>query len=575
MTLFCHLPVLALAAALATALHLASAEAPPTITEAIGADTPWTTHTTATANAHRGKWLASRKHGDIANESITRRCLRLSDEGDYIEWRVTRPANAIVIRHSIPDAPDGGGIRATLTLLVNGQQRQKLALDSRHAWLYGPKENAQDNNPAAGGTPHRFFDDARALITGPDLQPGDTIRIQKNTTNGDTAPWYVIDLIDLEHVAPPPSPPPDALSITDFGATPDDGSDDTSAIETAIARARELHRPVWLPPGTYHQSRQIKLPGVTLIGAGPWHTRLIPTGPATDAMGFPGNAGFRLAGTGAQIRDLMIEGNSTARTKPRQHGFSSDSETRDFTIDNVWIEHVKTGMWLGSCANGIIRRTRVRNTYADGINLNNTSRSITIEHSHLRNTGDDALASFSNSGGRGTDGPCTDIVFRHNTIESPWWAHGIGIYGGTRITIEQNLIYGVSRAPGIKIAASSFHGKNDWPGDTINVTRNILADCGGTSWGQRWGALWLYTASGDLTHITIGQNQIHRPAHDAIKIQGGAGTLDATLTANTIATNESADLVIAANARGHLRITDSPKLRITNHATPDAFVIAE
>lgn len=550
---------------------------------AAGADTVWTTHMATNADGWRGEWLASFAHGDIANESVARRCLRLSNDGDFVEWRVQRPANALVLRYSIPDAPAGGGLRSTLTLVINGQVRQQLPLDSRHAWLYGPRENGQDNDPAAGGVPHRFFDDVRALILGAPLQAGDIVRLEKKDAEGNNAFWYAIDLIDLERVEPPSAPPDGALSILDYGAVPDDDRDDTVAIETAIARAREQAASVWIPAGTFLQSRQILLPGVRLSGAGPWHTRLVPTGPATESMGFPGNAGFRLAGNGAQVRDLMIEGNTIARSRPRQHGFSSETGCRGFLIENVWIEHVKTGMWLGSCSDGTIRRVRVRNTYADGINLNNTAVSVTIEQSHFRNTGDDAMAAFSNGGGRGAEGPCRDIIFRHNTIEAPWWAHGIGIYGGTNITLSHNLIRGASRAPGIKLAASAFHGKNDWPGENILLTGNSLIDCGGTSWKQSWGALWFYTTTGALNGVLVEKNEIIRPVNDAIKIQGGSGAIDATFIDNRIIAPRSAVLQIASNARGRLSfppgniVSDFPEgiQKIINRAPAENFILTE
>ena len=41
-------------------------------------------------------------------------------------------------------------------------------------------------------------------------------------------------------------------------------------------------------------------------------------------------------------------------------------------IHNVWIEHAKVGLWANSGTNGLYMvGVRIRNTFADGVNLNN------------------------------------------------------------------------------------------------------------------------------------------------------------------------------------------------------------
>lgn len=74
-----------------------------------------------------------------------------------------RYANTIVVRASISDAADGGGIAATLNLYVNGVLRQALTFTSKYSWVYGVN-GFTDNNPATG-TSKRFYDEHRAFIT--------------------------------------------------------------------------------------------------------------------------------------------------------------------------------------------------------------------------------------------------------------------------------------------------------------------------------------------------------------------------------------------------------------------------
>lgn len=109
--------------------------------------------------------------------------------------------------------------------------------------------------------------------------------------------------------------------------------------------------------------------------------------------------------------------------------------------------HTKVGFWVSGGAGLVISGSRFRNLYADGINFcNGTSYSV-VENSHFRNTGDDAMASWSHKG----SGVNTGNVFRFNTVQVPWRANCIAIYGGKDHKIENNLCFDVVTYPGILI----------------------------------------------------------------------------------------------------------------------------
>ena len=116
-------------------------------------------------------------------EASGRGYVQLTSTGDHLDFPVVQAANGLTLRHCIPDAPTGGGITATLSVYVNGVFRQKLAVTSIYNWLYGDGtlgSNGQSNDPAiANATPHVFWDETRAFITG-GLQAGDTLRFQKD-----------------------------------------------------------------------------------------------------------------------------------------------------------------------------------------------------------------------------------------------------------------------------------------------------------------------------------------------------------------------------------------------------------
>ena len=96
---------------------------------------------------------------------------------------------------------------------------------------------------------------------------------------------------------------------------------------------------------------------------------------------------------------------------------------------------------------------RIRNTYADGINFSNGTRNSRVFNSSFRTTGDDSLAVWANPY---VKDQAVDIAhdnhFVNNTIQLPWRANGIAIYGGYNNSIENNLVYDTMNYPGIMLA---------------------------------------------------------------------------------------------------------------------------
>src|SRR5262245_61014138 len=111
--------------------------APPPPVPDRGAAVPWI-ESEAEDGTTTGEVVGpSRELGTAAGEASGRRAVILDAPGEEVGWTVTRDANAIVVRYSIPDAPGGGGIEATLSLHVDGVKRATLPLSSKPAWVYG------------------------------------------------------------------------------------------------------------------------------------------------------------------------------------------------------------------------------------------------------------------------------------------------------------------------------------------------------------------------------------------------------------------------------------------------------
>ena len=83
--------------------------------------------------------------------------MKLAATGEYVEFTAQSPANAMVVRYSLPDSEDGGGINSTISLYENGKLVEKLPVTSHYSWLYGKYPFTKD--PA--GKPRNFYNEVR------------------------------------------------------------------------------------------------------------------------------------------------------------------------------------------------------------------------------------------------------------------------------------------------------------------------------------------------------------------------------------------------------------------------------
>jgi hypothetical protein len=514
-------------------------QAPPLAAATRGATLPYLEYEAELAETNGVILAPSRSFGQVAAESSGRSAVRLERTGQYIRFTTERSSNAIVVRYVIPDAPTGGGLEATLGVYVNGARKQSLTLTSRYAWLYGG-ESASDNNvPGAGA--HHFYDEVHASIG--EVPAGAVVTLQKDAI--DQADYYVIDLIDLEQVPPAIEKPADALSITDFGATADDGGDDAAAIQRAIDAAKQQKRSVWIPRGEFSlPGTPLQCAGVTLRGAGMWHTIL--SGAAAQ---------LKVSGNDNQFYDFALFGAVTARHDNIAENALDGPAGTGSRLENVWIEHYKVGWWVGKGAfpgvpsapltDGlVIRGARIRNTFADGINLcNGTSRTI-VEQSQFRGTGDDALASWAPA----ADGPQAEHnTFRFNTVQMPWRANCFAVYGGSDMQIQDNVCADPLLYPGILI--STTFTPHPFAG-TTTIERNTLIRAGGPMYAQQHGALKIFADTADIANVHVQDLLIESPTFSGIHFQGPKLASGIVLDNVEIRQPGTVGIVVNSNALG-------------------------
>jgi|GEM_PF-713682 len=520
---------------------------PPPPPASRGASVPWVEYQAEDGQTNarilgpsRAKWDANH----IEAEAIGRKAVRLDKTGDFVSIKTTAAANSIVVRYSIPDAPGGGGIDATLGLYVNGQRVRSLPLTSRYSWSYKGGLIGSPTVDTPAEQPHTFFDETRLLLD--PIPAGATVMLKRDAQ--DTAAFYVIDLIDLEQVAPPLAMPAGFTSVTQFGIQPGDGKDHGDDVLRAMRSTSKL----WFPPGDYKlltiSGGNVGLdnPGIEVRGAGMWYTNL--RGP--KAMFFCYGATVS-----CKFGDFSIFGEAKARdeeTTGVQKAFAGPMGSNSL-IENIWIEHEVGAIWVGNdppyqtapTQNLVIRNNRIRDTYADGINLDNGTSNSLVQNNHLRNTGDDALvvwsiqwtkfvrdmtyvhgAGFINPAAVNApdQGQAVNNRFTNNTVQMPWRANCFAAYGGAGNTFENSVCEDVLTYPGILVdnefSAYSF-------GPQTTTFRNIsLIRAGGPMFNENtanpWthGALKFYMREGSVNNILVQDVDIVDPTYAGIEFRG-------------------------------------------------------
>jgi hypothetical protein len=467
-------------------------------------------------------------------------------------------ANAIVIRASIPDAPSGGGITATINLYVDGVFRQEISLSSEQSWVYrGSITNPDD--PNGGGMPYHFYNEDRAWITGAPIQPGSVITLQKDAANA--ASVYDIDCIDLENVPVALTQPANSLSIVDYGADPNFTTDSTIAIQSCVNEARAQGMSVWIPPGKYMTNSLapggLNFTGVTVNGAGMWYSmiyRQVPLPPP-----FTPWRSYIAVGSGTTLRDISIDSDAIYRGVGGGGGGDYGilaSGAGGWLIERVWVQHCDAN-WL-SGTNGLIRDSRVADSWADGINLNNGNTpnpdkvglNLTVQNCFVRGTGDDGIATYSDAGANARNSQMDGTKILNNTSVAAWWANGIRIAGGQNVQVTNNLVNSVAANNAMEIGVFGDTGQ---PLESALVDGNILIGGGGWNGTDRHGVHIGSPGSTSLfpdayTVATISNNSVRDSLRAGLKI--GATHENLTVSGNTIDHPANQGIWIASGVTG-------------------------
>ncbi|TDC18590.1 discoidin domain-containing protein [Kribbella albertanoniae] len=445
---------IAAAAIVSTALSLPAAHAVPAAIQAVGAALPFTIIEAENSATNGSKIGPSYAQGTLAAEASNRQAVTLNS-GQYVEFTAPGTTNAINVAYSIPDGRSG-----TLAVYVNGQ-KLSLAVTSKYSYV--------DTGWIAGSRTHKLYDHAR-LQLGQTVNAGAKIKLQVDGEN--TAGPYTIDDVEFENVAGPAGQPGGSISITSHGADPNGNNDSTGAIQNAINAARGAGGTVWIPAGRFRVGGTINPDGVTIRGAGRWHSTLL----SHHLIDRPNGGG------NVKLYDFAVIGEVTERNDNSPDNFVNGSLGPNSIVSGLWLQHLKVGLWLtGNNDNLIVENNRFYDMTADGLNLNGTAYNVQVRNNFLRNQGDDSLAAWSLHAANRSS------TFANNTVIQPNLANGIAIYGGTDMTVRDNLIADTNAlGGGIAISNQNFASPFFPLAGTITVSGNTLIRTGSMNpnWGQ-------------------------------------------------------------------------------------------
>jgi hypothetical protein len=411
----------------------------------------------------------------LASEASGRQAVVLEQQDEFVEFTLSARANALTVRYAVPDGPEGRPVDAKLGVYADGQRIADLALTSRYCCYYG---RYPFTNRPADGNGHHFFDHARILLH--KVLPAGTV-VRLTSVPGDRPAWCAIDLVDFEMVPAPLRRPARSLSVVEFGADPGGESDSREAFSKAIAAASNRGRPLWIPPGHFRLDGHVAVDQVEIAGAGPWYSILHGEGVGLYGHDAPNPS------HAVDIHDLAIIGEVEERDDHKPLAGIGGALGGGSRISNLFIQHVKVGLWLDGPFDGLlIRHLRVFDTTADGVNLHRGISNVIIEESLFRNNGDDGIASWAEKDAN------HDITIRHNTVVAPILANGVAIYGGHDIAVSDNLIADTLTEGGGLHLGNRF---NAVPlSGRISLQGNVVVR--GGSFDPRWhigvGAVWLF-----------------------------------------------------------------------------------
>jgi hypothetical protein len=223
---------------------------------------------------------------------------------------------------------------------------------------------------------------------------------------------------------------------------------------------------------------------------------------------------------GSSFSGFASFGNYTSRIDGPGKVWGELKDINGLTIDNVWVEHTVCAYWGVHNSGLTFTNSRLRDTFADGINMTNESTNNHISNVDARGNGDDAFALFSATDSGGSAGNHGN-VFENLSATLTWRAAGLAVYGGYDNVFRNLYIADMLTYSGITISSLDFGYSFIGFGPGTTTFQNIsLIRAGGHFWGaQVFGAIWCFSASKEFRGIRVSDVDIVDPTYGGIMFQ--------------------------------------------------------
>ena len=394
-----------------------------------------------------------------------RKYVHLDALNEYVQWTAANSGNRLTLRYGVAQNASG-----TISVIVNETTVHTVPVAGTFCF------DAHDVT-----TKPRRFDEVTIPVS---IAVNDTVKVKKTST--DTLAWYSIDLIDIEQ-STPVAQPAGSLSITDYGAVPDDGVDDYDGIVACITAAAAGSKQVYIPAGTFTGRSRISIPdGVQITGAGMLETTMhFPNFVAGNQ--YANVAGFKI-GINSRLADLRITNTATQRPDAQFMLKPLNSPGNGFTIERVKVQNVGSLIGWTLYNNAIFRSCRFHGTYFDGIHLGDGAvTNNLVENCFFRGSGDDAIAQVNAN----NQGVATGNVAQFNTIIAGYWSRNIANIGGDNFAARDNWMQGCYLA-GAMIATETLGSPNySRPIQGYKFQRNTILESSHTGHNHAGLHFWL------------------------------------------------------------------------------------
>ncbi|MDO3410966.1 sugar-binding protein [Saccharibacillus sp. CPCC 101409] len=335
------------------------------------------------------------------------------------------------------------------------------------------------------------------------------------------------------------------VSITDYGAVPNDANDDLPAIRQAAAAAKAAGKSVYVPPGTFLYSDAIVLDGVDLTGEGE-----VSVLKSTNAQ----RQAVQLGGSGSdlsrvKLTTIPVSARLSSSVSARVHVTDGAS---NYSVKDTIIEGGSSAGIIAYGVNGTITGNTIRDTLADGIHITGVSANIRVENNTLRSTGDDMIAVVSYE----KNGDWVKNVKISGNDMSGGHARGITVSGGMNVQIEDNRIADTGGA-GIFIASEGSY--KTYAVTNLKVVRNTVArDSLNPSIPEKGGIRVQATyKEPSIVNAQFAQNTIKDSADSGILILGSASIVNASFEQNQILRPAVHGIYILKTVVGTLRFAQN------------------